>query len=76
MRYRPEEITPELLISLPCNELSFEEMKEIHLFADANFTPEQRRRFSELLEEGIPADKVLAELEEIQKQSDTEKQND
>ena len=76
MRYRPEEITPELLISLPCTELSFEEMKEIHLFADANFTAEQRTRFFELLEEGIPADRVLAELEEIQKQSDTEKQND
>jgi hypothetical protein len=73
MKYRPKEITPELLISLPYNELSQEEIKEVELFADANFTPEQRKRFWELLQEGIPADKVLADLEQIQKQFDSEK---
>ena len=73
MRYRREEITPELLMSLPYNDLSPEEIKEIDPFADANFTAEQRKRFFELLEEGIPAEEVLAELEEIQKQFDSEK---
>jgi hypothetical protein len=72
-KYRQEEITPELLISLPYDELSPEEVKEIFLFADANFTPENLKRFSELLEEGVPADKVLAEMEEMQKQFDSAK---
>ena len=71
-KYRLEEITPELLLSVPHNELSPEEVKEIYLFADANFTLEERRRFSELLQGGISADTVLAELEEIQKQFDSE----
>jgi len=73
MKYRSEEITPELLISLPYDQLSPEELKEIFIFADANFTTEDRKRFSELLEDGIPGEQVLAELEEIQKQFDSEK---
>ena len=72
-KYRREDITPELLISLPYDELSPEEVKEIYLFADANFTADELKRFSVLLGEAIPAEEVLAELEEIQKQLDSEK---
>ncbi len=70
-KYRLEKITPEILFALPYDELSPEEVKEIFTFADANFTPQQLKRFSELLEQGVSADELLAELEETQKQFDS-----
>ncbi len=48
-------------------ELSPEELKEAYALAKAAFTAEDLQRYTEL-DEGVPAEDVLAELEEIQNQ--------
>jgi len=62
---RPEEVTtfPEP------RELSPEEMKEAYALARAAFTAADLQRYTEL-DEGVPADEILAEMEEVQKQAD------
>ena len=62
---RPEEVTtfPEP------RELSPEEMKEVYALARAAFTAADLQRYTEL-DEGVPSDEILAEMEEVQKQAD------
>jgi hypothetical protein len=62
---RPEEVTvfPEF------REFSPEEMKEAYALAKAAFTIEDLLRFTEIVEE-VPAEDVLAELEESQRKAD------
>jgi hypothetical protein len=66
---RPEEVTtfPEF------RELTPEELKEAYRLARESFTAADLQRYTEL-DEGIPADVVLAELEEAQKQFDQKPQ--
>jgi hypothetical protein len=66
---RPEEVT-----SFPePRDLSPEELKEAYALARAAFTAEDLQRYTEL-DEGIPAEEVLHELEEAEKQFDHEPQ--
>jgi hypothetical protein len=62
---RPEEVKvfPEL------KELSPEELKEAYALAKAAFTAEDLQRYTEI-EEGVPAEEVLKELEENQRRFD------
>lgn len=53
---------------LDFRELTPEELKEAYALAKATFTAEDLQRYTEL-DEGVPAEEVLAELEEILKQS-------
>jgi hypothetical protein len=54
--------------SLPeFRELTPEELKEAYALARAAFTAEDLQRYTEL-DEGVPAEEVLAELEELQRQ--------
>ena len=59
---RPEEVT-----SVPApRELTPEELKEADALARAAFTAEDLQRFTEICED-VPAEQVLAKLEEIQR---------
>jgi hypothetical protein len=60
---RPEQVTtyPE------SRDLTPEEIKEAYALARAAFTAEDLQRYTEVLE-GVPAEDVLRELEEAQKQ--------
>jgi len=49
--------------------LSPEEEKEALALARAAFTAEDLQKYTEL-DEGVPADEVIAELEEVQRQVD------
>ncbi len=62
---RPEEVTvfPEL------RELTPEEIQEAYALARAAFTAEDLQRYTEL-DEGIPVEEVLAEMEEAQRRAD------
>lgn len=62
---RPEEVTtfPEF------RELTPEELKEAYRLAKAAFTAEDLQRYTEV-DEGIPFEEVLAELEEMQRKSE------
>jgi len=62
---RPEEVTvfPEF------RELSPEELKEAYALARASFTAADLQRYTEV-EEGVPAEEVLAQMEEFQKRAD------
>ena len=57
----------------PPRDLSPEELAEAYALAKAAFTAEDLQRYTEL-EEGIPAEEVLAELEEAQKHFDQREQ--
>ena len=60
---RPEEVT-----SWPDpRELSPEELKEAYALARAAFTAEDLQRFTEIHDDDVPAEEVLAELEEAQR---------
>jgi hypothetical protein len=59
---RPEEVTS----FPPIRELSPEELAEAYRLAKAAFTADDLQRYTEL-DEGVPFDEVLAELEEIQR---------
>jgi hypothetical protein len=50
-------------------ELTPEELKEAYALAKAAFTAEDLQKYTEL-DEGVPADEFLAELDEAQKQFD------
>lgn len=50
-------------------ELTPEELKEAYALAKAAFTADDLQRYTEL-DEGVPFEQVIAELEEIQKQYD------
>ena len=65
--YRPEEVTPEILASVRADQLSPEELKEAYALARAAFTVEDLLRFTEKVED-VPAEDVLRELENAQKQ--------
>lgn len=65
--YRWWETPPEFWQNFGLHELSPEELKEAYALAKAAFTVEDLVGYTEL-EEGVPADEVLAELEEAQKQ--------
>jgi hypothetical protein len=69
---RPEELTPEIIASLRFDELSAGELKEAYALARAAFTAEDLQRYTEL-DEGIPEEEVLSELEEAQKQIDAQR---
>jgi hypothetical protein len=66
---RPHEVTsfPEL------RELTPEELKEAYALAKAAFTAEDLQKYTEI-DEGIPADDVLRELEELDRQLDEKQQ--
>ena len=51
------------------DELSPEELKEAYALAKAAFTADDLQRYTEV-DEGLPAEEVLAEMEEAQKQFD------
>lgn len=53
-------------------ELTPEELKEAYALAKATFTAEDLQRFTEV-DECVPMEQVLAELEEIKKRVDQEK---
>jgi len=57
----------------PPRDLSPEELAEAYALAKAAFTAEDLQRYTEL-DEGIPAEEVLAELEEAQKHFDQREQ--
>jgi hypothetical protein len=60
--------------SLPeFRELTPEELAEAYKLARAAFTAEDLQRYTEV-DEGIPMEDVLAELEEVQKQFDEKPQ--
>jgi hypothetical protein len=67
--YRPEEVKG----LRPWRELSPEELKEAYALARAAFTAEDLQRYTEI-DEGIPFEEVLAEMEEAQKKADQAKQ--
>jgi hypothetical protein len=50
-------------------ELSPEELKEAYALAKAAFTAEDLQKYTEL-DEGVPLEELLAEMETIQKQAD------
>jgi hypothetical protein len=50
-------------------ELSAEELKEAYALAKASFTAADLQRYTEI-DEGVPMDEFLAELEEIQREFD------
>jgi hypothetical protein len=54
-------------------ELTPEELKEAYALAKAAFTAEDLQRYTEL-DEGVPFEEFLAELEELQKQFDQGRQ--
>ena len=64
---RPEEVTtfPEIW------EYSEEEMKEAYALVKAAFTAEDLQKYTEL-DEGIPVDEIIAEMEELQREADQE----
>ncbi len=62
---RPEEVT----IFPEPRELTPEELREAYALARAAFTAEDLQRYTEL-DEGIPVEEVLAEMEEAQRQAD------
>lgn len=62
---RPEEVTS----WPPPREYTAEELAEAYRLAKAAFTADDLQRYTEL-DEGVPADEFLAELEETQKQFD------
>jgi hypothetical protein len=60
---RPEEVT-----SFPeARAFSADELKQAYALARAAFTADDLQRYTEVLE-GVPAEEVLRELEEAQKQ--------
>jgi hypothetical protein len=61
--FRPEEVTP----YPDARQLTPEELKEAYALARAAFTAEDLQRYTEVLE-GVPAEEVLREREEAQKQ--------
>ena len=61
------EMTPEFWRDFKFRELSPEELKEAYALAKAAITAEDLQGYTEL-EEGVPVDEVLAELEEMHKQ--------
>jgi hypothetical protein len=64
---RPEEVTPETILRY--DELSPEELAEAYALVTAAFTAADLQRFTEL-DEGVPAEEVIQEMEETQKQFD------
>ena len=70
--HRPEELTPEIIASLSYEELSAEELKEAYALARATFTAGDLQCFTEIVED-VPAEAVLRELEEAQKDLDVQK---
>lgn len=61
---RPHEVTAENFPKF--REFSPEELKEAYALARAAFTAEDLQRYTEI-DEGIPVEEVLAEMEEAQK---------
>jgi hypothetical protein len=66
---RAEEVTAEDFKDLTWHELTPEELKQAYALAKASFTAADLQEYTEL-DEGIPAEEVLKELEEIQRQHD------
>lgn len=69
---RPEDLTPEMVAKLRYDELSPEELKEAYALAHAAFTAADLQRYTEL-DEGVPAEDVLREMEEAQKRFDEQR---
>ena len=66
---RPEEVNG----IPPWRDLSPEDLKEAYALARAAFTADDLQRYTEV-DEGIPVEKVLAEMEETQRKADQAKQ--
>jgi anion-transporting ArsA/GET3 family ATPase len=66
---RAEEVTAEDFKNLTWRKLTPEELKDAYALAKASFTAADLQQFTEL-DEGIPAEEVLKELEELQRQYD------
>jgi len=66
---RIENATPEDLANIKFESLSPEQLKEAYALARAAFTADDLQKFTEI-EEGIPMDIVLGELEKAQQEHD------
>jgi hypothetical protein len=66
---RIKDATPEDLANIKFGSLSPEQLKEAHALARAAFTADDLQKFTEI-EEGIPMDIVLGELEKAQQEHD------
>lgn len=66
---RPEEVTPDT--QLRHEPLSPEELRQAYALARAAFTAEDLQRFTEIVED-VPAEEVLRELEDAQRQFDNQ----
>ncbi len=65
--HRLEELTPEIIANLRYEALTPEEHKEMLALSRAAFTADDLQLFTEL-DEGIPAEDVLVEMEEMLRQ--------
>ena len=68
---RLEEVTADTVLEF--RELTPEELKEAYALSRAAFTAADLQRYTEL-DDGIPFEEVIAELEEAQRQADKESQ--
>lgn len=66
---RLEEVTDADLRELRFGELTPEEEKEAYALARAAFTAADLQRYTEL-DEGVPADELIKEMEQAQKDAD------
>jgi hypothetical protein len=67
---RPEDVTPEILRNLKYGgELTPEELAEVYRLGREMFTAADLQRYTEL-DEGVPAEDVLREMEEAQQRAD------
>jgi hypothetical protein len=66
---RPEEVTADTILEF--REFTPEELKEAYALSRAAFTAADLQRYTEL-DEGIPVEEVLAEMEEMLRQANKE----
>jgi hypothetical protein len=65
---RPEEVTRETVLRY--GELTPEELAEVYRLARATFTADDLQKFTDLDDGDVPAEELLHELEEAQRQFD------
>jgi hypothetical protein len=70
---RPEDVTPEMLQNLVGGELTPEELAEVYRLGREMFTAADLQKYTEL-DEGVPAEDVIREMEEMLQQGDQRKE--
>jgi hypothetical protein len=65
---RAEEVTAENFPEI--REMTPEELKEAYSLSRANFTAADLQKFTEPMDDGVPAEDVLREMEETQRRHD------